>query len=94
MLDDTKHESLDVFMLLRLELSFAQDLESLLTEICRASPPLERKVPRDPYSCIPVRRDVSSSVREHRVCFEQVDFVKLRFHLESLDTLLKAFEPL
>ena len=86
-------ESLDVFMLLRLELSFAQELENLLTEICRASPPLERKVPRDPYSCVPVTRTLQSTLRTHTVCLEQVDLKRFRLSLCEALMAIMPFEP-
>lgn len=82
---------LDVFNLIREELLILQALTGLLTASCELSTSLERKVPRDPYSCIPVKRELHCPIRTHYVCFEQTDFDRLSHSLRVAQDLLEAF---
>ena len=84
---------LDIFLLLRSELDKFAELTQLLTETCRLSSTIDRKIPRDPFSCIPVRREISSQFQTLTVCFEQADFDHLSMIIKTAQDLLQAFKP-
>lgn len=83
---------LDVFLLLRGELDKLAELTQLLDETCKLSGPLDRKIPHDPFTCLPMRRDLVSELRTHRVCFERADFDRLSQSIERARELLYAFD--
>jgi hypothetical protein len=84
--------AVSVFVLIRSELSLVARLNELLQIVAQTSTPIDRKVPRDPFSAIPVRQELDSPLRQVRACFESADYARLSRCLKDAVELLDRFE--